>query len=396
MKTRLLLLTLLLLIGCDDITDDDSTGWQQTWHRAVTQFIDPNSAEKDVWFTQIWQQITPLLDKLLTLEQQHDTLPESTWFGQDKIDNENEMNRLLDEAVAILSLSNSSQTRAEILQLEQQIHEAKQHIDRYRQAQVAAPQESTWETTVADYDDKIKQRQRQIRSYQQRIAQRKTEFAQQLAKKDLQITPKQLDLLLSSVVGDDIIQMNIIYDNVRQISQQLMHLTQSSQEDFAISQRYYGIYTVLLKILLHMQRKFIAAIDEHYLPKIEQITAEVQALTTTTKQLLGQEDNESRRQHLLTNLEAQNLTLQTAVLYQQHLITQRSKMATARDKIAADLEIAQNTYKTVVVSRELIQLLRTSQHSFELLLNIQTPELLIFENLKMKQEFAVLSKKLAQ
>lgn len=81
--------------------------------------------------------------------------------------------------------------------------------------------------------------------------------------------------------------------------------------------------------------------------------------------LLGQEDNESRRQHLLANLEAQNLTIQTAVLYQQHLITQRSKMATARDKIAADLEIAQNTYKTVVLSRELIQLLRTSQHSFE-------------------------------
>jgi len=62
----------------------------------------------------------------------------------------------------------------------------------------------------------------------------------------------------------------------------------------------------------------------------------------------------------------------------------------------ADLQIAHNTYKTVSVSGELINLLRTSQKSFELLLNIQVPDLLVFQNLQMKQEFAILTQKLAK
>ena len=99
---------------------------------------------------------------------------------------------------------------------------------------------------------------------------------------------------------------------------------------------------------------------------------------------------------MLANLEAQKLTLQTAQVYEKHLIGQRRKVILARDKTYADLQIAQNTYKTVRVSGELITLLRTSQKSFDMLLNIQVPDLLVFENVQMKQEFAILTQKLAE
>jgi hypothetical protein len=90
------------------------------------------------------------------------------------------------------------------------------------------------------------------------------------------------------------------------------------------------------------------------------------------------------------------LTLQTAALYKRHLIGQRGKMVRAMKKTISDLQIAQNTYKTVTLSGELVNLLRTSQKSFDLLLNIQVPELLVFENKQMKQEFAILTQKLAE
>jgi hypothetical protein len=373
---------------------DDGTQTVESLIKQSTETVFPE--EKDALFAQVWNKVTPTLNKVLFLEKEQETLPESAWFGRDQQENQSEINNLLDEAVTILSISHTAQTRERIYALEQKIREMKQKISQYRQEQVSAPIRSTWKMTVADYEEKIQQLTKLINQSNTTIAQLKTQFAQELSDKGLFITQEQLDVLLSSVVGDDIIQSSIVYDNVKQISQQLMDLTVKSGEDIETSQRYYGMYTVLLKTLQYMQHTFINNIDEKYLPKIAQITANVQDLTATTQNFLRGNLDENRRQHLLANLEAQNLTFKTAMLYKQHLIKQRRKIIIARDKTASDLQIAQNTYKTVRVSGELINLLRTSQKYFDALLNIQVPELLVFENMQMKQEFAILTKKLAE
>lgn len=413
------LLTLFLLVWIADYvfaTEQDSESFSSWWEnskqmmtnawdkstQAVENVIKPltessaSDEEKEALFAQIWKKTTPMLEKVLILDEENETLPDSAWLSKDKADNNQEINTLLDEAVDILSVSNTTKTRKRIQTLEKQIRDLKQTISQYRQAQISAPIRSSWENTVADYDEKIKQSLEQIEKYRQDIHQLKAQFAQELSEQGLQVTPEQLDVLLSSVVGRNLIQSSTVYNNVKQISEQLMTLTINSNEDLDVSQRYYGMYMVLLKILLHMQQSFITQIDEKYLPKIEKIRTEVQNITATTQNLLRGETNDNRRRHLLANREAQNLTLQTATLYQQHLIQQRGKIIVARDKTATDLQIAQNTYKTVRVSGELINLLRTSQKSFDLLLNIQVPDRLDFKNIEMKQEFAILTRKLSE
>ncbi|HEC83753.1 MAG TPA: hypothetical protein ENI48_00695 [Thioploca sp.] len=411
LKTSLATLLLVMTVGgafADEPTSENQPSWWERTKQTIANLWSSSTpsvgsstetgppAEKDALFAQIWEKVTPKLDKVLVLEKEGETLPDSAWFGNDKIDNKNDINDLLDEAVAILSISNSTETRQRIRALEKEIRGMKQTISQYRQEQVSAPIRSTWQTTVADYEAKIEQLTERIEQRHEAISKLKSQFAQELSDKGLHITPEQLEVLLSSVVGDDIIQSSIVYNNVKQISQQLMTLTIKSGEDFDISQRYYGMYTVLLKTLLHMQQTFINNIDEKYLPKIGHIVADVHNLKATTRNLLRSEIDKNRRRHLQANLEAQNLTLQTARLYKKHLIRQRRKIARAINKTKADLRIAQNTYKTVRVSGELINLLRTSQKSFDVLLNIQVPDLLVFENLQMKQEFAILTQKLAE
>jgi urease gamma subunit len=350
--------------------------------------------EKDSLAARLWDQITPTLDKLLATAEETEKLPDSAWWGKDKQDNAHKLNELLNEAVAILSTSNTDEIRQQIKVYEQQIRTAKNTIAQYRQAQVSAPLQSTWKTTVADYDVKIKQLNERIDQWEKLILQRKAEFAQELSKKGLFLTQEQLDSLLSSVVGDNLIQSSTVYENAKQITQQLMTLTVNSGEDLEISKRYYGLYTVLLKTLLHLQQTFITQIDDKYLPHLEKIVLTVQNLSADSQQLLNGETDENRRRHLQANLDAQDLTLKTALLYKQHLTGYRNKIAAVRDKTAIDLQIAQNTYRTVKISGELLNLLRTSQKTFNLLLSLQTPELLIFENLQMKQEFAQLTEKL--
>ncbi|RKZ85838.1 MAG: hypothetical protein DRR19_15795 [Candidatus Parabeggiatoa sp. nov. 1] len=407
-KTLLLKLLLVMMVNgalaLEQNSENPKSWWENSketianmWNgstQTLAGWFKPST--ETAQFAQIWDKVVPTLDKVLVLEKEHETLPDSAWFGKVKSDNRYEINQLLDEAVGFLSISRTAETRRRIRALEEKIIDLKQNISQSREAKISAPIQSTWKTTVADYDAKIKQLTALIEHYHKEIAKLKLQFAQELSDNGLSITPEQLEVLLSSVVGNDIIQSSIVYDNIKQISQQLMTLAIDSGEDLDISQRYYGMYTVLLKTLLHMQQSFVNNIVEKYLPKIDLIRVDVQSLNITTRNLLRGESEQNRRRYLRANLKAQKLTLQTAKLYKLHLIKQHRKIVLARNKTAADLKIAQITYKTVRVSGELVNLLRTSQKSFDLLLNLQVPDLLEFKNLQMKQEFDKLTQQLAE
>jgi|GEM_PF-241469 len=377
--------------------------WQNSQEK-VTGLLEKDSAEKSVLaaedkhsrFAAIWQEVTPRLEKALDLSDRHADLPDKSYFKEDKRENQSKIDILLDEAVAILGVSPTQKTRDQIRQHEAEIRGIKDQIGQYRQEQVAAPVQSKWKTTVADYDDKIAQLKTDIAQHDLRINELKQEFAKGLSDMGLYLNQEQVDLLFASVVGDDIIQSSVVYAHVKQMSEQLMQLTIKTQEDLAVSRRYYGLYTILLKVLLHMQNTFINNIDGVYLPKIEGIQRDVRELQVSTQKLMREQSDKSSVQHLQANTKAQELTLKTARLYQQHLLQQKQKITVSRQKTEANLRVAQNTYNTVTVSGELVNLLRTSQKAFDILLNIQTPDLLIFQNLQMKQEFASLTTQISK
>ncbi len=408
MKFLHLLIIITELLGFNVYATDENTKtlWETTtntttdlWNeskKTVDNLVDTWMAKEDVnqQLPEIWQEITPKLDKLLVLEEQHEQLPDEAWFGLDKKKNQVSIEQLLDESILILSNSPNNEIKWQIQLLDEKIATSKAKIDEYRREQISAPMQSPWKMTVDDYKNKIKETQREVEKYESEIKQHKIKFNMSLAEMGLQLTPEQIDLLFTSVVGDDLIQSNVIYNNIKQISEKLVELAKSSGEDLDISKRYYGLHTILLEILLHMQQNFINNINLQYLPKIDNIVTEINNVAVVTRNLQEQIRDETHLQYLKANLAAQELTLNTAKLYREHLLTQRSKIEVARSQTMDALQVAQNTYKTVKLSGELLSLLRTNQKTFDILLSIQMPTLLIFENLQMKQEFAALTAQL--
>ncbi len=59
-----------------------------------------------------------------------------------------------------------------------------------------------------------------------------------------------------------------------------------------------------------------------------------------------------------------------------------------------NLELAKNTYDTVEISAELMNLMNSTKESFDLIMSLQVPEIVPFENLEMKEEFQRLSMKM--
>jgi hypothetical protein len=397
----------VIIAAEESVREPENSLWDRSMEHASELWEKTKQAAEDTWehtqtllqnhgsdngFSQIWAELVPKLDATLSLEDRHETLPEHAWLGDDQASNRAKINELLDESIAIVTISPNHHYRARIRELEANIRTARKEIAENRKRRVAAPVESTLKKTVADYDAAIQELSTRITVYENELRIVKREFATELEKLGLDISDEQLDVLLSTVVGDDLIDIGIAFDNVKALTEQLERLMVESQEDLDSARRYYGMYTVLLQILERMHQQLRQAVDERYVPQIEAILRKTRKLMQETRAL--QRLHEGNSQVLAANLEAQELTRRAAHLYRDYLIKQSRQVKSARQRLGDDIAVAKNTYETVKVSGELVTLMQSSQRLLRGLLDRQVPVLRAFENLEMKREFERLTRQL--
>ncbi len=348
----------------------------------------------DQFFPEVWEQMLPRLEEALQLTDEQPQLPESAWIGRDRQDAAAEVDQLLDEAIEILGISGAAEFRQQIRALEQRIAELRQEIATNRQLRVTAPREALLQTTREGYDKEIEAAQQEIRELEVQLMQLRRRFAARLRESGLEVSELQLEFLLSTVVGDDIVRIGVAFENIKQITGQLEKLVEQSQEELAAARRYYGMYTVLLRVLDQMYLHLGQEIDGRYLPEIDRISERTEQLAVETRGLL--ESMPDREPALRQNQEAQQLTLRAAGLYHQYLQQQREEVLQAKARLEQEIRIARNTYETVKVSGELVSLVRTSHNLLETLKRMQVPKLRGFENLEMKREFERLTRQLKE
>jgi hypothetical protein len=360
----------------------------EAWE-GTRDYLDPSPKDR---FGQVWDGVLPTLEEALALEERHAELPKSAWFGDDQRSNRDAINRLLDQAVAILSVSNAQHYRKRIRVLLGEITKAREDIADYRRRRVSAPTKSLVKQTVSDLDEAIAERAADIDRYEAELAHIKRAFSADLRAMGLALSDEQVNFLLSTVVGDNLIDLGIVFDNVKAITVQLEQLVEDSGEDLPSARRYYGMYVILLQSLHQMHLQVEHAISGRYIPQIDAIIARARELAAETRSLMRQSPE---KQALLTsNLEAQGLTIQTARVYREYLQEQGKQVAAARVELEKDIATAWNTYETVRVSGELADLVKSSRDLLNGLLNRQVPALRPFENIEMQREFEKLTAQL--
>lgn len=343
----------------------------------------------------LWEDITPALEQALERQDSHDTLPDNAWFSADKTSNSADLSALLDEAVTVLIDPGGHGTnyRAKIRDLERAIQQNQQDIAALRRARISAPETALWQQSAADIDQDIANTEQRIEQFTARIAEYKRQFALELRALGLDISDEQLDFLLSTVIGDDIIGLGVAFDNVKSLTGQLEQLLVDSGEDLSTARRYYGMYTVLLGALEHVHGSLLGQV-QRYLNELDSIEERTHTLLNQSRNLRR---NADRHQHTLAaNIEAQKLTLRTAKLYRQYLNSQAKDVADSRQRLARDIAVARNTYETVKVSGELVQMVHAGQNLLESLFARDVPAMFSFQNLELKREFEKLSVRLRE
>lgn len=341
----------------------------------------------------VWQRIIPEVEKIRTLKDRHDSLPRFALFRTDRSENQDKINELLDEAVDILGVSPASEMRETIGKLESANRKDEELISRLRERRIAAPEEAFVTDTVTDLQAKIKKVEDNISERDVTIRDLKDSFGDELRSVGLDVTQQQLDFLLSTVVGDNVIEISIAFHNVKMITDQLEKLTSESLESIQLARRYYGMYTVLLDTLLYAYDEALYEIDEGYLPEIEMLRTRTKSLIRKTEKLVSSA-TDMHRPALRSNLDSQKFTLKAVDLYRGYLEEQRRGLREARKRLERDAELGMNTYETVQLSGDLLSVMSTSDELFNFLFELQVPDLRPFENLELRREFEKLTTKL--
>ncbi len=353
-----------------------------------------HDARRQQRLNEAWENVVEELQEGTVYLDEFKEAPDSAWIGKDKADIREDLDALFDQIVQGLVGSDLMAYKEQMASLRKQIEKNQNKILTYREKRIGAPKSSAIYTTKSEYTQKIKDLKDENRLLENEMRIIKEGLRQSFADIGVDLSMEQVDVLLTRVDGDDIVQISLVMDTLKYITQQILHLMQESNEELKQAKKYYGMHQVLLELVVHIQQQYIDKCNNVYIPKISRIIADSQNMIAQTQRLKAQEEDPRRSAVYAHNIEAQEWTLQVAKRYREDLIRSRDKMIEAQKVALANLKVSKNTYETVSLSADLYNLISESQEMFVEISKIQVPDIVPFENLQLQQKYKELTEKI--
>ncbi|MDD4020228.1 MAG: hypothetical protein PHT11_00595 [Synergistaceae bacterium] len=347
-------------------------------------------AADDSFFAKAWEKAMPKLEKSLQLFDRQKELPESSFFGEDRKSNTKKYDELLDEVFEILIGSELHNSRQEYGVLEMKIGRAGDEISQLQKERITAPEKS-WnplKKTRAKIDGKIEKLKEEITDLSARKDELKKSMKDSLQAMGVKVEERQLDILLSSVSGDDILYLLLAADSIRKINLQIVDLLRGGQGNVQSARKYTGVHMVLVDLYLQANLDVLDKIGKEYIPRLEAIMTSAKKLGDEARQMLAKSgSDEKTRQVLEVNVKANERTVKTAELYRKYLRGQENSLRDAVGRLRRDHFVAKNTYDTVKTGSDLISLIQISMSTLEGVFGFAVPDLSIVYDQELMKEF---------
>lgn len=347
------------------------------------------------------------LERALAVHDEIPTLEAKSILFRDQRSASSELDELVREAMSLFGSPVINGLRDQYRELEVKIAEEKRKLNSYRSERVLAvadgrslrtrllPGEtlkSMVAVTRADYDMLIEVSQNNIAAFEQERARTIVEMSQALTAIGVDLNSDQLEALMSSVIGDGMVDMSVVFNAIKDMTNQLAILTQESGESLYHAKKYYGMVVILHRIIGTMQSSFIAEVDDKYQPRLQQYRQSAQSNISESRKLLKEGGNSET---LNANIRSNELTIQAIDLYSGMLTSQRKKVAQAHKVTLREMSVAENTYQTVSVSSAVVGMIREGGKAFEQLMSMQMPDIREFKNDEIREEFKALTARMA-
>lgn len=362
-------------------------------NNVAEQILKISMIEEDEKFVEKkWDDLFEKIEEAERTRSEIDTAPQSSLFGSDKASLKKDLDEQLSEILFMITEDKSAlKFIKDIRAIKQNIQVQKDSITKYRE-KLMFPLDEAQKT---DYQNKIDKANKTIEVLETKIEISKESLMYNLSTAGVIFTSEQLDMLITRVDVDDILQLTLVFNNLKIVTEQLGRLMEATKNDIKATKKYYAMYVILSEMIVYTQKQYLNKMDNIYLPKVTRIVNDAEAIQIKTKMLINSTKDANSKKILDSNYKSQVLSAKTASLYKKQLNQQHQKIQSALKKSNHDLQIALNTFKTVQISFTLLEVIKESRESFNSLLNIQLPELIPFENKEMALEYEKITQEIS-
>ena len=394
---KLLIITLLLSCSYGEWTDSIDKAYtitkektKEVYSSAKDSITPKPKTQKEIeeeQFAETWDSVfskyrdgTELLEKRLSA-------PNSAWFESSKKDYKEKIDGVINDILGVLTSQNLLEYKEEIKDKKNEIKKLKSRILYYREKRIGAPKESMIYTTKDGFNAKIKDRKDEIAILENDIRIVKKNLEKSFLETGIELNSQQLDVLLSRVDGDDIIQMSVVMKVLNKITEQILKLMKESGEELSEAKRYYGMHLISWQLVHYIQQKYIERVNSEYIPKIDSIIKKTNSMMSKTSALIDREKEEEKRLIYQKNFEIQKETQYVAIEYRKQLQNAQQEMRKAQNMTKSNIRLSQNIYNTVSLSSELYSVISQSQKMFNKIAKIQMPKIIPFENIQIRKKY---------
>lgn len=345
-------------------------------------------------FKNLWNDVFEELQDLLKLENSYAKTPNSSYLGRDKKSVKTDIDKTLSNIYQILSKDDILSYKQHISDLNQLINTLQREKENCIEKRITAPQDSVFDKTKNNYDEKIRILTAEIKEHKRTISSIKNNLHKSFDSIGLVLTKEDINIMLSKVYGDDIIEMTVIIGLLNQITEQLKELMNESSENLQYAKKYYGLFMVTLQIVQYTQTQYIHKVDLNIIPKVKKILKNLKIKIRKTKLLYRTDKNKNRKNIYEQNIKTQKFTLKVSKLYLSDLILAKENIIKGRKITKENLKLAKNTYETVSMSSDLSSLIIDNKNMFTSIMKIQMPKFIPFKNKEIEKKYIELTNKL--
>ncbi|MDO4937034.1 MAG: hypothetical protein Q4E62_03880 [Sutterellaceae bacterium] len=349
-------------------------------------------------FAAFWKAVSPKLSEGVSYMEKHqdEGLEADRTFLEVITFRDAQIQRIVDDCLKEFMHSDVLRLIDQVQKIQDRVTERREQINAWKLATISAPSTSLMplKRTRTWLERRIAREKKAIEADNAKIETLKTETLAKLAQDGIVMTPEQIDGLLYTAEGTQLAQVMAVAENIKAIEKQLAELLASPDAGPEQVKSYTGFLMMSYRVYIVAIARAIDVIDDDYLYRISDIINEANNQMLAADEI--HQKSPERSAIAINNIDINARTIELAELYADHLRARKERLAVLLKDMKLNFELARNTFRTVKVGAELIDVIKSSEKDLLSIFEFEPPQLDAFYDKEMRREFDALTQKLRQ
>lgn len=347
-------------------------------------------------FAAFWSRVSPKLAEGVGYFEKHDGagLEADKTFLERITFRDAEITRIVDACLKDFLHSDVLQLIANVHRVEEGIVERQEQINAWKLASIAAPSTSLMplKMTRAALGRRIEREREAIDTERKRIDTMKADTLKRLEADGIAMTREQLDGILYSAEGSELAQIMAVAENIKAVEANLSASLKGPDAGPEQIKAYTGFLMMSYRVYIEVIARAMTKIENVYLTELAAIADGADTMMREAHEL--SQRSAKTVEIAQNNLDINARTITLAQLYEDHLKARWVALDTLKREMKLNFELARNTFRTIKVGGELIDVIKAGEKDLESIFNFEPPKLEAFYDKELRREFDSLTARL--